>query len=548
MKYFEKLMSSNKGRILWLILILIILFFPLSHSHNLLQIIVAIFLSWLAVNYLANKLNLKHKRIWQVMTILFGLSIFTYLVFLIAKREQLKSLTSESQIKTETSKGLKRIYRFLIDAVETFFIAAAFFLLGWVFIARLFQFGTGMEPTIKKGSYILNLVLPLRFINPGRLDIVSFKIPKDPEKVYTSRIIGVPGDKIVLKDGYVYLNGKLLDEPYTLKPRSTWVNDNAIFGKNCEEMTVPKDYYFLLGDNRRISEISIYLGFISKDKIIGYVPHNLVKFLTYYPIDWSNHIRDASHDKDLLGKSILNASMYVELLNRKRRENGLPPLISEDKANKAASYLLKDMIEKKYYTDEKSKADPALLNAFSQYNITSQGMTGAGLGLYDAQGLLDFYLGSRDWENVLLSPKYSTIGVASTITNVDSCPQQLHVTLYFEKSVNSSQAIQPPTLSTNKGFQSGEGNTADIKYFQDYISKVQALKDSWQNESTTGRYPQQDVNKVVDEFTRIISFSNTIMNNLRSGSGNNADNNSLWKAISSMNDEAIATTKRLNGQ
>ena len=96
MKLFEKLMSSSKGRLLWFFVILIALLFPLPQNLDLLQSIISIFLSWLAINHLAHKLKLKHKKVWEIMTIPFGLSIITYLVFLVTKRNQLRSLSKYS--------------------------------------------------------------------------------------------------------------------------------------------------------------------------------------------------------------------------------------------------------------------------------------------------------------------------------------------------------------------------------------------------------------------------------------------------------------------
>ena len=103
---------------------------------------------------------------------------------------------------------IRKFYNLFKIAFSSFIIVAVtLYILTYIFIARPYQTGAGMEPTIKKDSYVLNLLLPLRFTNPARLDIVTFRCPYADEKDCVSRIIGVPGDKIILKDGYVYLNG-----------------------------------------------------------------------------------------------------------------------------------------------------------------------------------------------------------------------------------------------------------------------------------------------------------------------------------------------------
>ncbi|GEM_PF-1987358 len=334
------------------------------------------------------------------------------------------------QIKTKTAKGLKRRYPFLINTVQTFLIAVIILVLGYMFIARPFQVGTGMEPTIKKGSYVLNLLLPLRFISPGRQDIVSFIDPIDKDKDYISRVIGIPGDKIVLKDGYVYLNGKILDEPYTLKPRSTWVYSKAILGQNCQQIVVPKNNYFIMGDNREKSPFSIYIGFIPKNSIVGYVPHNLIRFLTYNPIDWSTHLRDTTHDKDLMGKSVLiDVNKYVELINQKRVENGIQPLKYDIKLEKSAGLRLQNMIKFDDFSHAATKSGYTMQKAISDVGYN----TGIALELigftqhgeyYDSNSLFDFYWQSEDKKN-LLDKNLQYIGVTSSVVDMNNCPRQV---------------------------------------------------------------------------------------------------------------------------
>lgn len=94
MRWFEKLMSTNKGRLSWLGIMVLISLFSLSGLDSLIGLIV-IFLAWLAIYHLARKINVKHKKTWQISAILF--SALTYIVFLIVKRKQLAELRNSAE-------------------------------------------------------------------------------------------------------------------------------------------------------------------------------------------------------------------------------------------------------------------------------------------------------------------------------------------------------------------------------------------------------------------------------------------------------------------
>ncbi len=171
---------------------------------------------------------------------------------------------------------LRKIYSFLLDAVQTFLLAAAFFLVIYVFLFRPFQVnGDSMFPNFKDQEYVLTNIIQLRFQEPKLGDVIVFKAPTDPEKDYIKRVIGVPGDRVMVKDGNVYLNGKLLNESVFLKP--TVKTYGGTFLQEGEEKTVPPDSYFTLGDNRPYSSDSREWGFVQKDLIIGQ------SFFAYWP-------------------------------------------------------------------------------------------------------------------------------------------------------------------------------------------------------------------------------------------------------------------------
>ncbi len=178
---------------------------------------------------------------------------------------------------------LQKIWAFLLDSAQTFLIAAAIFLVIYLFLFRPYEVqGESMYPNFYNKEYVLTNLIILRFKAPKMGDVVVFKSPAEPEKDYIKRVIGVPGDKVMIKDGSVYLNGKILDE-------SSFLSSNVKtfpggFLQEGQEVTVPEEKYIVLGDNRGASSDSREWGFVSKNAIIGeslfvYLPVNRMRLV-----------------------------------------------------------------------------------------------------------------------------------------------------------------------------------------------------------------------------------------------------------------------------
>lgn len=143
------------------------------------------------------------------------------------------------------------------------------FLIIYVFLFRPFLItGDAMLPHFKDRDYVLANIISLRFEKPKFGDVIVFKAPPDPEKDLIKRVLGVTGDKVMVKDGNVYLNDKLLDESKYLNPTVKTYTGNT-FLREGETVTVPTDYYFVLGDNRSYSSDSREWGFVPTKSIIG---------------------------------------------------------------------------------------------------------------------------------------------------------------------------------------------------------------------------------------------------------------------------------------
>jgi len=100
-----------------------------------------------------------------------------------------------------------------------------------------------------------------RFTAIDRGDVVVFHYPRDPEKSYIKRIIALPGDRFRVEHGRVFVNGKLVPEPY-VPPEYT---DN----RSVDEIILPPDNYFVMGDHRSISSDSRDFGPVDRSLIYG---------------------------------------------------------------------------------------------------------------------------------------------------------------------------------------------------------------------------------------------------------------------------------------
>jgi signal peptidase I len=121
--------------------------------------------------------------------------------------------------------------------------------------------GTSMLPRLEDRDrlFINKFVYRISAIERG--DVVVFRYPRDPEKSYIKRVIALPGDRIRIDHGTVWLNGKPLREDYVpLKFRDS---------RSMPEMIVPDDCYFMMGDHRSVSSDSREFGPVNRDLIYG---------------------------------------------------------------------------------------------------------------------------------------------------------------------------------------------------------------------------------------------------------------------------------------
>lgn len=125
--------------------------------------------------------------------------------------------------------------------------------------------GHSMQPTLLEGEKLIINKITLVFASPGRGDVIVLHDPStgpDRKEYLVKRVVGIPGDRVEVRDHKLYVNGKPANEPYV---------DSEIEDPDFSELTVEKGSYFVMGDNRHAgaSKDSRYFGAVPLNRIVG---------------------------------------------------------------------------------------------------------------------------------------------------------------------------------------------------------------------------------------------------------------------------------------
>ena len=165
---------------------------------------------------------------------------------------------------------------------ESIVIAVILALFIRTFVVQAFKIPSGsMIPTFQVGDrifvnkFIYGARVPFFNMNlpavrqPKRGDIIVFISPDTPQKDFVKRLIAVGGEKVEIRDRRILINGRLVDEPSSI--RSIDYYNLGDYGKGGQIIEVPKDSYFVLGDNSGSSRDSRFWGFVPKKNLLGKV-------------------------------------------------------------------------------------------------------------------------------------------------------------------------------------------------------------------------------------------------------------------------------------
>ncbi len=168
-----------------------------------------------------------------------------------------------------------RVHRLLLELGETLALTLVLFFGIQTFVAQPYQVKQGsMETTLLPNQYVLVDKLTPRFEAYQRGDIVIFTPPGASAGAtpYIKRVIGLPGDRIAIRDGHTFVNGHELLEPYVYPGETTAPRTGQ------DAWTVPAGSLFVLGDHRLVSDDSREFGPVPEANVIGRA------WLRYWPI------------------------------------------------------------------------------------------------------------------------------------------------------------------------------------------------------------------------------------------------------------------------
>jgi signal peptidase I len=137
--------------------------------------------------------------------------------------------------------------------------------------------GTSMLPNLEDQDRLFVNKMAFRVGEIHRGDVVVFEYPRDHTKSYIKRVIGLPGDRVAIDHGRVYVNGKRLDEPYV---PARFADDDSQ-----PELLIRPGEFFVMGDHRNISFDSRSFGPVSRDLIFGKAA------FVYWPMDQAGVVR-----------------------------------------------------------------------------------------------------------------------------------------------------------------------------------------------------------------------------------------------------------------
>jgi len=161
---------------------------------------------------------------------------------------------------------MRKILHSLLEVMETVVIAVAAVVLIRAFIAQPFLVrGASMEPTFKNGDYLLVDELTYRFRSPERGEVIVFRDPFDADSFYIKRIIGLPGEEVLVTDGRITV--RRADGSDELALQEDYIRRAG--GDDDERVVLGPDEYFVAGDNRGFSFDSRDWGPLPSDNIVG---------------------------------------------------------------------------------------------------------------------------------------------------------------------------------------------------------------------------------------------------------------------------------------
>jgi len=367
----------------------------------------------------------------------------------------------------------------------------------------------------------------------GRGDIVSIdnaqikeltaKMNGEPGS-WIKRIIGMAGDTIELREGIVYLNGTLLNEPYAAQPRSTF---GEAFLSECKKITVPDNSVFVMGDNRKGSGDSREIGFI-----------NINDIKLVYPLERQKGVldknwRDTSKDFDSTSKIKLDKEKYLSLLNEKRKELGAKELKYQLKLETSAKKRGEIILQYNDFSFEATKSGYTMSDAMTDANYYNTTWGEAPTqGYYQADELIENQFQFLNTQKFLTDKTYQEVGIAEIEGQINGCPTQI-IVQHFAGYV-------PPNYKKE-----------DIESWKTSLSGLREIQPAWERLKTYQQFydkNKQNVDRINAIISQRISNISAIVARMEANQWLTSTERQMVSQDKSLYDEQEAIATRLNSR
>lgn len=334
--------------------------------------------------------------------------------------------------------------------------------------------GNSMNPTFTDKQYVhFNRYFGKKTLERG--DIIIFSnnktIQKGQKVDYIKRIIGLPGENIVLRNGFVTINGQVLNEPYLTNGSSTYQTNQTHY---CEKIALPNDSYFVLGDNRTHSADSREFGLVRKKDISAILQYRNTqkgkkkKLPNFSPLVFS-----------------INPSNILAEINKLRVENKLKPLKNNDKIDKAAQLRAEAIASTNDWSLEATMSGMTMYKALAQAGYSNIVLSEVFEGNYLKDS--DFaksWISHDNTKKILLNPDFQETGIASATGKLGDCDSVVISSIFA--------GYVPPNYKHG-----------DIEGWKNNLNRLREVQPNWEKVKTWGKF--YDDNKTdVDRITSII--------------------------------------------
>ncbi len=153
------------------------------------------------------------------------------------------------------------------EYAESLLIAFVLAMIIRTFVVQAFKIPTGsMHPTLIEGDRILVNKFIYKFRDPKRGEVIVFKYPVDPKLAFIKRLIGLNNESLEIKNGRIFINDNIIEDKNVTK---NYYYNRGDFGEVDQQIKIPEDNFFALGDNSANSRDSRYWGFVPRKNMIG---------------------------------------------------------------------------------------------------------------------------------------------------------------------------------------------------------------------------------------------------------------------------------------